>query len=99
VFSIRLHWARTASRGQISFFIGMACGVVNIREPKISPLLFRLATPASHFNLGQKLALYKANGIQEYWVFDLKATQVHRFVAPHFKSQTFRDSIRPFSMA
>jgi Uma2 family endonuclease len=47
------------------------------------------------FDLGEKLALYKASGILEYWVVDLKATQVHCFMAPHYKSQAFRDTISP----
>ena len=58
-------------------------------------LVVQISDSSLSFDLGEKLALYRANGIQEYWVVDLKATQVHRFVAPHFKSQTFRDSISP----
>ena len=58
-------------------------------------LVVQISDFSLSFDLGEKLALYKANGIQEYWVVDLKATQVHRFVEPHFKSQTFRDGISP----
>ena len=58
-------------------------------------LLIEISESTLAFDLGEKLTLYRANGIQEYWVVDLKAMQVHRFVAPHFKSQTFSDSISP----
>ena len=58
-------------------------------------LVVQISDSSLSFDLGEKLALYGANGIQEYWVVDLKATQVHRFVAPHFKGQAFRDSISP----
>ena len=58
-------------------------------------LVVQISDSSLSFDLGEKLALYRANGIQEYWVVDLKATQVLRFAAPHFKSQTFRDRISP----
>jgi len=58
-------------------------------------LVVQISDASLSFDLGEKLALYRANGIHEYWVVDLKGTQVHRFVAPRFKSQTFRDSISP----
>ena len=58
-------------------------------------LVVQISDSNLSFDLGEKLALYRANAIREYWVVDLKATQVHRFAAPHFKSQTFRDSISP----
>ena len=41
------------------------------------------------------LALYKSAGIQEYLVIDLKARQVHCFVAPAYRRQTLSDSISP----
>ena len=58
-------------------------------------LVVQISDSSLSFDLGEKLALYRANAIRESWVVDLKATQVHRFVAPHFKSQTFSDSISP----
>ena len=58
-------------------------------------LVVQISDSSLSFDLDEKLALYRASGIQEYWVVDLKATQVHRFVAPHFKGQAFRDSISP----
>jgi Uma2 family endonuclease len=58
-------------------------------------LVVQISGDSLSFDLGEKLALYRESGIHEYWVVDLKATQVHRFVAPHFKSQTFRDNISP----
>jgi Uma2 family endonuclease len=58
-------------------------------------LVIEISDSSLIFDLGQKLAFYKSAGIPEYWVIDLKATQVHRFAAPHFKSQTFRDRISP----
>jgi len=53
-------------------------------------LVVQISDSSLSFDLGEKLALYRANGIQEYWVIDLKAT-----LAPHFKGQAFRDSISP----
>jgi Uma2 family endonuclease len=50
-------------------------------------LVVEISESSLSFDLGQKLALYKAAGIPEYWVIDLKARQVHRFVAPQYKSQ------------
>jgi Uma2 family endonuclease len=58
-------------------------------------LVIEISDSSLIFDLGQKLALCKSAGIPEYWVVDLKATQVHRFAAPHFKSQTFKDRISP----
>ena len=39
----------------VYFIIVRACGAVSIREQRISPLLFRLATPASHLILAKNL--------------------------------------------
>src|SRR5271165_7347243 len=41
------------------------------------------------------IALYKAAEIREYWVVDLKARQVHCFVAPQYRRQTLSDWISP----
>jgi Uma2 family endonuclease len=58
-------------------------------------LVVEISDSSLVFDLGQKLALYKSAGILEYWIVDLKATQVHCFVAPQYKSQTLSDSISP----
>ena len=58
-------------------------------------LVVEISDSSLLFDLGEKLALYKTAGILEYWVVDLSATQVHRFIAPHYKSQRFRSSISP----
>jgi Uma2 family endonuclease len=47
------------------------------------------------FDLSEKLALYKTVGIVECWVIDLKARQVHYFLAPDYKRRTLSDSISP----
>jgi Uma2 family endonuclease len=52
-------------------------------------LMVEISDSSLSFGLNQKLALYKASGIQEYWVIDLKAKQLHRFVAPQYRSQTY----------
>jgi Uma2 family endonuclease len=51
-------------------------------------LVVEISDSSLLFYLNQKLALYKAAGIQEYWVIDLKAKQLHRFVAPQYRSQS-----------
>jgi Uma2 family endonuclease len=61
---------------------GQHPGVVDIS------LVVQISDASLSFDLGEKLVLYSANGIREYCIVDLKATQIHRFVAPHFKSQT-----------
>ena len=43
-------------------------------------LVVQISDSSLSFDLGEKLALYRANAIRESWVVDLKATQVHRFV-------------------
>ena len=58
-------------------------------------LVIEISDTSLAFDLGEKLALYKSAGIQEYWVIDLKARQVHRFVAPAHRRQTLSDSISP----
>jgi Uma2 family endonuclease len=58
-------------------------------------LVIEISDSSLSFDLGQKLALYRTAGIQEYWVVDLKAKQVHRFVAPQYKSQTLSETISP----
>jgi Uma2 family endonuclease len=51
-------------------------------------LVVEISDSTLGFGLGQKLALYKAAGIPEYWAIELTARQLHRFVAPQYKSQT-----------
>jgi Uma2 family endonuclease len=58
-------------------------------------LLIEISDTSLVFDLGEKLALYMAAGIQEYWVIDLQARQVHCFIAPDYKRRTLRDSISP----
>ena len=58
-------------------------------------LVIEISDTSLAFDLGEKLALYKAAGIQEYWVIDLKARQVHCFVAPASRHQTLSNTISP----
>ena len=58
-------------------------------------LLIEISDTSLVFDLGEKLALYKAAGIQEYWVIDLKAKNVHCFVALAYRHQTLSDWIGP----
>ena len=58
-------------------------------------LLIEISDTSLVFDLGEKLALYKAAGIQGYWVIDLKAKHVHCFVAPAYRHQTLSDWISP----
>jgi Uma2 family endonuclease len=58
-------------------------------------LVIEISDTSLLFDLSEKLELYKAAGIQEYWVIDLKARQVHRFVAPAYRHQTLSNSISP----
>jgi Uma2 family endonuclease len=66
------------------------------RHPKASDisLLIEMALSSVTFDLGEKLALYKAAAIQEYWVVDLKAKQVHRFVTPGYRRQPLRGCLK-----
>jgi Uma2 family endonuclease len=52
-------------------------------------LVVEISDSSLSFDLHPKLALYQAAGIQEYWVIDLKAKQLHRFVAPRYRSQSY----------
>ena len=56
-------------------------------------LVIEISESSLAFDLGEKLALYKAAEIREYWVVDLKARQVHCFVAPQYRRQTLSDWI------
>jgi Uma2 family endonuclease len=58
-------------------------------------LLVEIAQSSLAYDLGEKFVLYKNVGIQEYWVFDLKAKRVHRFVAPVYQRQTLSKWIGP----
>jgi Uma2 family endonuclease len=58
-------------------------------------LVIEISDSSLVFDLGEKLALYKSAGIQEYWVIDLKARLVHCFIAPEYKRRTLSDSISP----
>ena len=51
----------------------------------------------TNVDLRQKLDLYKSAGIAEYWVVDLQAKVVHRFVAPDYVHQNLSESISPVS--
>ena len=58
-------------------------------------LLIEISESTLAFDLGEKLTLYRANGIQEYWVVDFNAKQVHCFIAPAYKRRTLNESIGP----
>jgi Uma2 family endonuclease len=58
-------------------------------------LLIEISESSLAFDLGEKLALYRASGIKEYWVIDLNAKQLHCFVAPAYKHRPLSDSISP----
>jgi Uma2 family endonuclease len=58
-------------------------------------LIIEISESSLAFDLGEKLALYKAAEIREYWVIDLKAKQVHSFVAPQYQRQLSSDWISP----
>ena len=60
-------------------------------------LVIEISDTSLVFDLGEKLALYKSAGIQEYWVIDLKARQVQCFVAPEYRRQTLSDWISPMA--
>jgi Uma2 family endonuclease len=56
-------------------------------------LLIEISDSTLAFDLGGKLALYKASEIQEYWVVDLNGKQVHSFLAPAYKRRTLSEYI------
>jgi Uma2 family endonuclease len=58
-------------------------------------LVIEISDSSRAFYLSPKLTLYKSAGILEYWIVDLKAAQVHCFVAPQYQSQTLSASISP----
>jgi Uma2 family endonuclease len=58
-------------------------------------LVIEISDTSLVFDLGEKLALYKAAGIAEYWVVDLNARVVHCFVAPAYRHQRVSNSISP----
>jgi Uma2 family endonuclease len=58
-------------------------------------LLIEISESSLGFDLGEKLALYRASGIQEYWMIDLCARQVHCFIAPAYKHRMLSDHISP----
>ena len=58
-------------------------------------LVIEISDTSLVFDLGEKLALYKSAGIQDYWVIDLKARQVHCFVVPAYRHQTLSNIISP----
>ena len=58
-------------------------------------LLIEISDSTLAFDLGGKLALYRASEIQEYWVVDLNGKQVHCFIAPAYKRRTLSESFSP----
>lgn len=58
-------------------------------------LVIEISDTSLVFDLGEKLALYKAAGIAEYWVVDLNARVVHCFVVPAYRHQRVSNSISP----
>ena len=60
-------------------------------------LVIEISEASLAFDLGEKLALYKGAGIREYWVVDLKAKQIHYFIAPAYKRRTLSESISPLA--
>jgi Uma2 family endonuclease len=58
-------------------------------------LLVEIAQSSLAYDLTEKLQLYKTAGIWEYWVLDIKAKRIHRFVGPAYRRQTLTDWIGP----
>jgi Uma2 family endonuclease len=58
-------------------------------------LVIEISEASLAFDLGEKLALYKAAEIRECWVIDLKAKRIHRSIAPQYRRQTLSDWISP----
>jgi Uma2 family endonuclease len=58
-------------------------------------LVIEISDTSLDVDLGQKLDLYKAAGISEYWVIDLQGKLVHRFRAPGYEHQKLQNSISP----
>ena len=77
------------------------CRSARYRDRHPSPpdvfLLIEISDTSLDVDLGQKLNLYKASGIPEYWVIDLGAQCVHRFCAPDYEHQRLADGISPAS--
>jgi Uma2 family endonuclease len=67
------------------------------RHPKANDisLLAEIALSSITFDLGEKLTLYQAAEIREYWVVDLKAKQIHCFVTPQYRRQPLSEEISP----
>jgi len=72
-------------------------GIWRGRHPNAADisLVIEISESSLACDLGEKLALYKQAGIQEYWVIDLNARQVHSFVAPDYRHRRLSDSISP----
>jgi Uma2 family endonuclease len=60
-------------------------------------LVIEISDTSLSYDLDQKLPLYKAAGIQEYWIIDLGVQCVHRFCGPYYEYQSFAESISPLS--
>jgi Uma2 family endonuclease len=66
-------------------------------SPADISLLIELSDTSLSFDLGQKLALYKAAEIAEYWIIDLQAKLVHCFCAPDYAHERLTAIISPVS--
>jgi Uma2 family endonuclease len=77
------------------------CRSARYRDRHPSPpdvfLLIEISDTSLDVDLGQKLNLYKASSIPEYWVLDLSAQCVHRFCAPDYEHQSVAEHISPVS--
>jgi Uma2 family endonuclease len=55
-------------------------------------LVIEVAHPEADFETGPKARAYQAAGVPEYWVVDVQACHVLRYLAPDYRSETFAGS-------
>jgi Uma2 family endonuclease len=76
------------------------------REPAMGPdnplaaeakLVVEIAHTTLGLDTGAKLRAYQRAGVPEYWIVDVQARQVLRYLAPDYRSETFAGSGTPLS--
>lgn len=63
-------------------FVTRGIPQARLTEPEIVALVVEISSTTLAFDLGDKVALYAASGVPEYWVVDVEARCLHQMWAP-----------------
>ena len=82
---------RPSSCPEPDIFITQGIPKERLTEREIVLLAIEISSTTLEFDLGNKAALYAANGVPEYWVIDVAGVKLHRMWSPGPNGYAERD--------